>query len=31
MATKEYFPDFGKIKFEGKKSKNPVAFHYYDP
>ena len=31
MATKEYFPEIGKIKFEGKESKNPLAFHYYDP
>ena len=31
MATKEYFPEIGKIKFEGKDSKNPMAFHYYDP
>ena len=31
MATKEYFPNVGKIKFEGKGSKNPMAFHYYDP
>ena len=30
MATKEYFPGIGKIKFEGKESKNPMAFHYYD-
>lgn len=31
MATKEYFPGIGKIKFEGKDSKNPMAFHYYNP
>ena len=31
MATKEYFPEIGKIKFEGKESKNPMAFHHYDP
>lgn len=30
MATKEYFAGIGKIKFEGKDSKNPMAFHYYD-
>ena len=30
MATKEYFPEIGKIKFEGKESKNPMAFRYYD-
>lgn len=31
MSTKEYFPSVGKIPFEGKDSKNPFAFHYYDP
>ena len=31
MANKEYFPEIGKIKFEGKDSKNPLAFHYYNP
>lgn len=30
MSTKEYFPSIGKIKFEGKDSKNPLAFRYYD-
>lgn len=30
MATKEYFPEIGKIKFEGKDSKNPLAYRYYD-
>lgn len=30
MAQKEYFPGMGKIKFEGKESKNPLAYHYYD-
>lgn len=30
MSTKEYFPMVGKIKFEGKESKNPFAFRYYD-
>ncbi len=30
MATKEYFPQIGKIPFEGAESKNPLAFHYYD-
>ncbi len=29
MAT--YFPSVDKIAFEGKDSKNPMAFHYYDP
>ena len=27
---KEYFPQIGKIPFEGAESKNPMAFHYYD-
>lgn len=27
---KEYFPQIGKIPFEGPTSKNPMAFHYYD-
>lgn len=30
MAQKEYFPGIGKIKFEGKDSKNPMAYRYYD-
>lgn len=30
MATKVYFPSVEKIKFEGKESKNPLAFRYYD-
>ncbi|MDO5447621.1 MAG: xylose isomerase, partial [Prevotellaceae bacterium] len=25
-----YFPNVSKIQFEGKDSKNPMAFHYYD-
>ena len=29
--AKEYFPEIGKIPFEGKDSKNPLAFHYYNP
>ncbi len=29
--AKEYFPQIGKIPFEGKQSKNPLAFHYYEP
>ncbi len=29
--SKEYFPQVGKIPFEGPTSKNPMAFHYYDP
>ncbi len=30
MAQKQYFPGIEKIKFEGKESKNPLAFRYYD-
>ena len=30
MATKEFFPEIGKINFEGKESRNPLAFRYYD-
>ncbi|MBQ9559470.1 MAG: xylose isomerase [Bacteroidaceae bacterium] len=28
---KQYFPHIGKIPFEGTESKNPMAFHYYEP
>ena len=28
---KEIFPNIPEIKFEGKDSKNPFAFHYYNP
>lgn len=28
--AKTYFPNIGKIPFEGKESDNPMAFHYYD-
>lgn len=31
MAKKEYFPGIGIIKFEGKESRNPLSFRYYDP
>ncbi len=31
MATKEFFPELKKIAFEGTASKNPMAFHYYEP
>ncbi len=31
VGNKEYFPGIGKIKFEGPKSDNPLAFKYYDP
>lgn len=30
MATKKFFPGIENIKFEGKESKNPMAFRYYD-
>ena len=30
MATKEFFPEICKIPFEGKDSRNPLAFRYYD-
>jgi xylose isomerase len=30
MAVKEFFPGVSAIKFEGKESKNPMAFRYYD-
>jgi xylose isomerase len=30
IGNKEFFPGIGKIKFEGKDSKNPLAFRYYD-
>ena len=30
MSTKEFFPGIGKIQFEGKESRNPMAFRYYD-
>jgi xylose isomerase len=29
--TNTYFPAIGKINFEGKDSRNPLAFRYYDP
>ncbi len=29
--AKEYYPTIGKIPFEGPQSKNPLAFHYYEP
>ncbi len=31
MSKKEFFPEVKKIEFEGKESKNPLAFRYYDP
>lgn len=30
MSQKEYFPNVGKIKFEGVESHNPMAYRYYD-
>src|ERR1035437_1296993 len=30
MSTNVYFPSVEKINFEGKESKNPMAFRYYD-
>lgn len=30
MANKEFFPQLGQIKFEGKESKNPLAYRYYN-
>jgi xylose isomerase len=30
IGNKEFFPGIGKINFEGKDSKNPLAFRYYD-
>ena len=30
LGNKEYFPGIGKIKFEGRESKNPLAFKFYD-
>lgn len=31
VGNKEYFPGIGKIKYEGPKSDNPLAFKYYNP
>lgn len=30
-GSKEVYPGIGKIVFEGRKSKNPLAFKWYDP
>jgi len=30
IGKKEYFPEIGKIEFEGKDSKNPLAFKWYN-
>ena len=29
--SREFFPEIGKIPFEGAESKNVMAFHYYEP
>ena len=31
IGNKEYFKGINEIKFEGKDSKNPFAFKYYNP
>ena len=31
LGNKEYFPGIGEIKYEGKDSKNPLAFKWYNP
>ena len=31
IGDKEYFKGIGEIKFEGKDSKNPLAYKYYNP
>ena len=30
IGEREYFPEIGKIPYEGPDSKNPLAFKYYD-
>ena len=30
MATREYFPCIGRVKFDGKESMNAMALRYYD-
>ena len=30
IGKREYFPGIGKIKFEGRESKNPLAFKWYN-
>lgn len=30
MGEKEFFPGIGKVRYEGRDSKNPLAFRYYD-
>ena len=31
LGSKEYFPGIGKIEYEGRESKNPLAFKWYNP
>ncbi len=31
IGMKEYFPEIEKIQFEGKESRNPLAYKFYDP
>jgi xylose isomerase len=31
LGDKEYFKGIGQIKYEGKESRNPLAFKYYNP
>jgi xylose isomerase len=31
LGDKEFFPGIGEIKYEGKESKNPLAFKWYNP
>ena len=30
-GSQEFFPGIGKIQYEGPKSKNPLAFKWYNP
>ena len=30
LGDKEYFKGIGQIKYEGKRSDNPMAFKFYD-
>ena len=30
IGDKEFFPGIGKIKYEGRESKNPLAFKFYN-
>ena len=31
VGSREYFPGIGAIRFEGRASKNPLSFTFYDP